>query len=186
MPRRRVADKRKILPDPIFTSDLLGKFINCVMRNGKKSVAEKIVYGALEFVNRAVDKNKETSEGSSESTTQGAAKSSRYAQLDFEAVLNVFEQALENIRPTVEVRPKRVGGVTYQIPVEVRASRRTALAMRWLIKAATDRTEKTMALRLGHEMMDAYTNKGIAVRRREDTHRMAKANQVFANVPHYV
>jgi small subunit ribosomal protein S7 len=183
MPRRRVADKRKILPDPIFGSDLLGKFINCVMRNGKKSVAEKIVYGALEFVNRAVDKKSEASEENG--ATQGD-KSGRYAQLDFEAVLNIFEQALENIRPTVEVRPKRVGGVTYQIPVEVRASRRTALAMRWLIKAATDRTEKTMALRLGHEMMDAYANKGIAVRRREDTHRMAKANQVFANVPHYV
>lgn len=177
MPRRRVAAKRVILPDPKFKSELLSKFINSVMKNGKKAVAEKIVYGALERLNtrlrdkpKKVDKDEET--GGEGSGKQG---------FDADALLDIFDQALDNIRPNVEVRARRVGGSTYQIPVEVRPSRRTALAMRWLKVAASQRSEKTMAQRLSAEILDAYDNKGIAVKKREDTHRMAKANQAFAH-----
>lgn len=175
MPRRRVAAKRVILPDPKFKSELLSKFINSIMKNGKKAVAEKIVYGALERLEaRLIDKskkvaNKEEGEGPSD---QG---------FDTDVLLDIFNRALENIRPNVEVRARRVGGSTYQIPVEVRPSRRTALAMRWLKIAAGQRSEKTMAQRLSAEILDAYDNKGIAVKKREDTHRMAKANQAFAH-----
>jgi len=177
MPRRRVAAKRVILPDPKFKSELLSKFINSVMKNGKKAVAEKIVYGALERLDtrlrdkpKKVDKDEET--GGEGSGKQG---------FDADALLDIFDQALDNIRPNVEVRARRVGGSTYQIPVEVRPSRRTALAMRWLKVAASQRSEKTMAQRLSAEILDAYDNKGIAVKKREDTHRMAKANQAFAH-----
>jgi small subunit ribosomal protein S7 len=177
MPRRRVAAKRIILPDPKFKSELLSKFINSVMKNGKKAVAEKIVYGALERLDtrlrdkpKKVDKDEET--GGEGSGKQG---------FDADALLDIFDQALDNIRPNVEVRARRVGGSTYQIPVEVRPSRRTALAMRWLKVAASQRSEKTMAQRLSAEILDAYDNKGIAVKKREDTHRMAKANQAFAH-----
>ncbi|KXI26838.1 30S ribosomal protein S7 [Paraglaciecola hydrolytica] len=153
MPRRRVVGQRKILPDPKFGSQLLAKFMNVVMLDGKKSTAEKIVYGALEIV------------------AQKAGK----AQLD------VFEDALDNIRPTVEVKSRRVGGSTYQVPVEVRPVRRNALGMRWLVDAARKRGEKSMAQRLAAEMLDAAENKGSAVKKREDVHRMAEANKAFAH-----
>lgn len=179
MPRRRVAAKRVILPDPKFKSELLSKFINSVMKNGKKAVAEKIVYGALERLDvRLKDKSKKVDRGDEEA---GGGESSGKAGFDAEALLDIFDQALDNIRPNVEVRARRVGGSTYQIPVEVRPSRRTALAMRWLKVAASQRSEKTMAQRLSAEILDAYDNKGIAVKKREDTHRMAKANQAFAH-----
>lgn len=153
MPRRRVVGQRKILPDPKFGSQLLAKFMNVVMLDGKKSTAEKIVYGALDIV------------------AQKAGK----AQLD------VFEDALDNIRPTVEVKSRRVGGSTYQVPVEVRPVRRNALGMRWLVDAARKRGEKSMAQRLAAEMLDAAENKGSAVKKREDVHRMAEANKAFAH-----
>ena len=174
MPRRRVAAKRVILPDPKFKSELLSKFINSIMNNGKKAVAEKIVYGALERLEaRLKDKSKKVADRDEE----GASKQG----FDADVLLDIFDQALDNIRPNVEVRARRVGGSTYQIPVEVRPSRRTALAMRWLKVAAGQRSEKTMAQRLSAEILDAYDNKGIAVKKREDTHRMAKANQAFAH-----
>jgi len=153
MPRRRVIATRKVLPDPKFGSEVLAKFVNVVMVDGKKSVAEKIVYGALETA---------------------AEKSSKEA-------LDIFEVALENIRPSVEVKSRRVGGSTYQVPVEVRPSRRNALAMRWLVEASRKRGEKSMALRLAGELVDAADNKGSAVKKREDVHRMADANKAFAH-----
>ena len=153
MPRRRVVGQRKILHDPKFGSQLLAKFMNVVMLDGKKSTAEKIVYGALEIVAAKADK----------------------------AHLDVFEEALDNIRPTVEVKSRRVGGSTYQVPVEVRPVRRNALGMRWLVDAARKRGEKSMAQRLAAEMLDASENKGSAVKKREDVHRMAEANKAFAH-----
>ncbi|BBO29282.1 SSU ribosomal protein S7P [Marisediminitalea aggregata] len=153
MPRRRVVGQRKILPDPKFGSQLLAKFMNVVMLDGKKSVAEKIVYGALDIVAEKTGKDH----------------------------LDVFEEALDNIRPTVEVKSRRVGGSTYQVPVEVRPVRRNALGMRWLVEAARKRGEKSMAQRLAAEMMDASDNKGSAVKKREDVHRMAEANKAFAH-----
>jgi len=153
MPRRRVAARREILPDPKFGSQLLTKFINMVMVDGKKSVAEKILYGALDTV---ADK--------------------RSAQ-----PLELLETALENVRPLVEVKSRRVGGATYQVPVEVRPNRRNSLAMRWLIDASRKRSEKSMAQRLAGELMDAAENKGAAVKKKEDTHRMAEANKAFSH-----
>ncbi|QHJ11742.1 30S ribosomal protein S7 [Paraglaciecola mesophila] len=153
MPRRRVVGQRKILPDPKFGSQLLAKFMNVVMLDGKKSTAEKIVYGALDIV------------------AEKAGKSH----------LDIFEDALDNIRPTVEVKSRRVGGSTYQVPVEVRPVRRNALGMRWLVDAARKRGEKSMAQRLAAEMLDAAENKGSAVKKREDVHRMAEANKAFAH-----
>ena len=153
MPRRRVVGQRKILPDPKFGSELLAKFMNVVMLDGKKSTAEKIVYGALEIVAAKADKTH----------------------------LEIFESALDNIRPTVEVKSRRVGGSTYQVPVEVRPVRRNALGMRWLVDAARKRGEKSMAQRLAAEMLDAADNKGSAVKKREDVHRMAEANKAFAH-----
>ena len=153
MPRRRVVGQRKILPDPKFKSELLAKFMNVVMLDGKKSTAEKIVYGALEIV----------------------------AEKTGKPHLDVFEDALDNIRPTVEVKSRRVGGSTYQVPVEVRPVRRNALGMRWMVEAARKRGEKSMAQRLAAEMMDAQDNKGSAVKKREDVHRMAEANKAFAH-----
>jgi len=153
MPRRIVVGQRKVLPDPKFGSELLTKFVNVVMLDGKKSTAEKIVYGALEV----------------------AAQKSGKAHLD------IFETALDNVRPSVEVKSRRVGGSTYQVPVEVRPTRRNALAMRWLVEAARKRGEKSMALRLAQEMIDASDNKGTAVKKREDVHRMAEANKAFAH-----
>jgi small subunit ribosomal protein S7 len=154
MPRRRVVAKREILPDPKHGSQLLSKFINMVMESGKKSIAEKILYGALDQV---VERRKDVEP------------------------LDLLESALENVRPSVEVKSRRVGGATYQVPIEVRPSRRNSLAMRWLIDAARKRSEKSMALRLAGELMDAADSKGSAVKKKEDTHRMAEANKAFSH-----
>ena len=153
MARRRVAAKREILPDPKFGNRTLSKFMNIVMQDGKKSIAEKIVYGALDRV---------------------AEKSSGDA-------LEMFEKALGNIRPMVEVKSRRVGGATYQVPIEVRGERGMALAMRWLTDSARKRSEKSMGMRLAGEIMDAVESKGSAVKKREETHRMAEANKAFAH-----
>ena len=153
MPRRRVVAKRDVLPDPKFGNKVLAKFINHVMVSGKKAVAERIVYGALDKI----------------------AERSGKDPLEF------FETALESISPVVEVKSRRVGGATYQVPVEVRPSRRMALAMRWLVDAARKRGEKSMDLRLAGEMMDASDKKGAAVKKREDVHRMAEANKAFSH-----
>lgn len=153
MPRRRVAARREILPDPKFGNKTLAKFMNHVMVDGKKSIAEKIVYGALDQVSK-----------------NGSADA-----------LEVFEKALNNIAPMVEVKSRRVGGATYQVPVEVRPERRTALAMRWLVEHARSRGEKSMALRLAGEISDAAAGRGNAVRKREDVHRMAEANKAFSH-----
>jgi small subunit ribosomal protein S7 len=153
MARRRVAAKREILPDPKYGNRTLSKFMNIVMQDGKKSVAEKIVYGAL-------DRVAEKSPGD---------------------VLALFEKALNNIRPMVEVKSRRVGGATYQVPIEVRGDRGMALAMRWLASSARKRSEKSMGMRLAGEIMDAIESKGSAVKKREETHRMAEANKAFAH-----
>jgi small subunit ribosomal protein S7 len=153
MPRRRVVAKREVLPDPKFGSKTLAKFMNHVMVDGKKSVAEKIVYGALNVV----------------------------AENSGSDPLEVFEQALEAIAPMVEVKSRRVGGATYQVPVEVRPERRNALAMRWLVEHSRARGEKSMALRLAGEITDASQGRGNAVRKREDVHRMAEANRAFSH-----
>lgn len=168
MPRRREVPKREILPDPKFHSELLAKFINVLMVSGKKSTAEKIIYGALDVFGERVKKVKRSDDSDSDGS-QGSG------------VLDCFEQALGNVRPTVEVRSRRVGGATYQVPVEVRSDRSIALGMRWLVQSARSRGEKGMMQRLAAELLDAYENKGAAVRKREDTHRMAKANQAFAH-----
>jgi|TARA_X000000950_G_C13900550_1_gene654727 small subunit ribosomal protein S7 len=153
MPRRRVVAKRDVLPDPKFHNQILAKFINHVMVSGKKAVAERIVYGALD----------------------------RVEQKDNPNPIEVFEKALDAIAPMVEVKSRRVGGATYQVPVEVRPSRRLALAMRWLVDSARSRSEKSMSARLAGELMDAAEGRGSAVKKREDTHRMADANKAFAH-----
>jgi small subunit ribosomal protein S7 len=153
MPRRRSVVARQILPDPKFGSQTVAKFINHVMEDGKKSVAEGIVYGALLRINEK-------------------AKSDP---------VEFFENTLEKVRPMVEVKARRVGGATYQVPMEVRPSRRTALAMRWLVEAAAKRSEKTMALRLAGELLDAAEGKGTAMKKRDDVHRMAEANKAFSH-----
>ncbi len=153
MPRRREIPKREILPDPKFGDQQIAKFINMIMRNGKKSTAERIMYYALDNVSSKTNVDS----------------------------VELMERALENVRPMVEVKSRRVGGATYQVPVEVRASRRNTLAMRWLIDAAQKRGEKTMAQKLAGELLDASENKGAAVKKREDTHRMAEANKAFAH-----
>ena len=153
MPRRRVVAKREVLPDPKFGSKVLAKFMNHVMVDGKKSIAEKIVYGALDIV----------------------------AEKSGSDPLEVFEKALESIAPMVEVKSRRVGGATYQVPIEVRAERRNALAMRWLVEHSRARGEKSMALRLAGEMTDASEGRGSAVKKREDVHRMAEANRAFSH-----
>jgi small subunit ribosomal protein S7 len=156
MSRRTQAPKRTILPDPKYGSDLLAKFMNMIMNDGKKSVAERIIYGALD---RITEKD---------------------ADADTKP-LEVLEQALENVKPVVEVKSRRVGGATYQVPIEVRPARRQTLAMRWVIDAARKRSEKSMAHRLAHELMDAADNRGTAVKKKEDTHRMAEANKAFSH-----
>ncbi|MBA3582883.1 MAG: 30S ribosomal protein S7 [Gammaproteobacteria bacterium] len=153
MSRRKSAVRREVLPDPKFGSDRIAKFINMVMRRGKKSIAEQIVYGAIDVI---ADKKKATG-------------------LDF------VDKALDNVSPMVEVKSRRVGGATYQVPVEVRSARRATLAMRWIIDAAKNRGEKSMAQKLAAELMDASENRGSAVKKREDTHRMAEANKAFAH-----
>ena len=156
MSRRTRAPKRNILPDPKFGSELLAKFMNMIMSDGKKSVAERIIYGALDCI--------------SEKETKGDDKA-----------IELLEQALDNVKPMVEVKSRRVGGATYQVPVEVRPARRQTLAMRWVIEAARKRTEKSMAFRLAHELLDAADNRGTAVKKKEDTHRMAEANKAFSH-----
>jgi small subunit ribosomal protein S7 len=153
MSRRHSAEKREVIPDPKFGDIVVTKFMNSIMYEGKKSVAETIVYGAFEQV-------------------EARMKSSP---------LDVFKQALENVAPAIEVRSRRVGGATYQVPVEVRMERRQALAIRWIITAARGRNDKTMVERLSAELMDAANNRGNAVKKREDTHRMAEANRAFSH-----
>jgi len=153
MPRRRIVARRQVLPDPKFGSELLTKFINMLMEDGKKSVAERIIYGALGQV----------------AEKKGAEP------------LGLLGQAMENVRPVVEVKSRRVGGATYQVPVEVRPTRRNSLAMRWIIDAARKRSEKSMALRLAGELMDAADSRGTAFKKKEDTHRMAEANKAFSH-----
>ena len=153
MSRRRVAEKTTILPDPKYGDIVMAKFINIIMRSGKKSIAERIVYGALNDI--AGKGNKEP--------------------------LEVFNKALENIRPIVEVKSRRVGGATYQIPVEVKTTRSMTLAMRWIVDAAKNRSEKDMGSRLAGELLDASENRGTAIKKREDTHRMAEANKAFSH-----
>jgi len=153
MPRRREVPKRVVLPDPKFGSVQVTKFVNMIMRGGKKSVAETILYNALDRIGE-----KATGEP-----------------------MDVLDKALENVSPMVEVKSRRVGGATYQVPVEVRSNRRVALAMRWLIEASRKRGEKSMQLKLAGELMDAAENRGNAVKKREDTHRMAEANKAFAH-----
>jgi small subunit ribosomal protein S7 len=153
MSRRHSAEKREIIPDPKFGDVVVTKFMNSVMYDGKKSTAERIVYGAFEVIEQR-------------------------AKTD---PLAVFKQALENVAPAIEVRSRRVGGATYQVPVEVRLERRQALAIRWLIQAARSRNDKTMVDRLSAELLDASNNRGSAVKKREDTHRMAEANRAFSH-----
>ena len=153
MPRRRVVEKRKILPDPKFQDRTVAKFINNLMREGKKSTGERIIYGAFAVVeNRLKDDP-----------------------------LKVFKKALDNVKPVVEVKSRRVGGATYQVPVEVRPDRRTSLALRWVIGFARNRTEKTMQERLAAELIEAANNRGSSVKKREDTHKMAEANRAFSH-----
>ena len=153
MPRRREVPKREVLPDPKFGSVQITKFVNMIMVSGKKSVAEKIMYNALDRIGE---------KGNGEP-------------------MDILDKALENVSPMVEVKSRRVGGATYQVPVEVRSTRRQTLAMRWLIDAARRRGEKSMQLKLAGELMDASENRGNAVKKREDTHRMAEANKAFAH-----
>ena len=153
MSRRHSAEKREVIPDAKFGDVILTKFMNSIMYDGKKSAAETIVYGALELIEAKIK--------------QGP--------------LPIFEQALENVMPTIEVRSRRVGGATYQVPVEVRSVRRQALGIRWIISAARDRNEKTMTERLSAELLDASNNRGNAVKKREDVHKMAEANRAFSH-----
>ncbi len=153
MPRRREVPKRVMLPDPKFKDQTVAKFINVIMLDGKKSIAEGIIYGALDIIQ-----------------DRGAEKP-----------LDIFYQALENIRPVVEVKSRRVGGATYQVPVEVRPSRRNALAMRWLVESSRKRGEKSMTQRLAGELMDAADNRGAAARKKDEVHRMAEANKAFSH-----
>ena len=153
MPRRREVPKREILPDPLYSSQLVTKFVNVVMLDGKKTVAERLLYDALDIIRERGE----------------------------EDPLKLFKKAVENVKPAVEVKSRRVGGSTYQVPVEVRPGRRLALSMRWLIAAAQNRSEKTMDMRLAGEFMDAAQNRGAAIKKREDTHRMAEANKAFAH-----
>ncbi|TLN04722.1 30S ribosomal protein S7 [bacterium] len=153
MPRRREVAKRVILPDPKFNDRVVAKLINILMIHGKKSTAERALYGALDLVAKRTN----------------------------EDALKVFKKSLDNIRPVLEVKSRRVGGSTYQVPVEIRADRRTSLSMRWLVRYADARSEKTLTDKLAGEIVDAYNNRGAAVKKREDTHKMAEANRAFAH-----
>lgn len=153
MPRRREVAKRVILPDPKYADRVVAKLVNIMMLDGKKSTAERALYGALEIVSEKVN----------------------------EEAVKILKKSLDNIKPMLEVKSRRVGGSTYQVPVEVRAERRVSLAMRWLVKYANDRSEKTVTDKLAGEILDAYNNRGSAVKKREDTHKMAEANRAFAH-----
>lgn len=188
MARRKAAPKREILPDPLFKSQLLAKFINSVMKAGKKSVAERAVYGALDLVVKQLkDTNKlallrpAEGEEASEAPIPKVSGDIREDQPSRDAAIDAFKLALENITPSVEVKSRRVGGSTYQVPMEIRTTRRMTLAMRWLVEFANKRSEKTMVIRLANEILDAVESRGGAVKKREDVHRMAKANQAFAH-----
>ena len=154
MPRRKVVAKRQIDPDPRFNSVLVSKFINNIMQQGKKSIARSIFYDAMDLVEERVNE---------------------------ETPLEVFEKAMEKVRPRVEVKSRRVGGATYQVPIEVRPERRNALAIRWLISFSSKRSGRTMSEKLAGELIDAFNNRGAAVKKREDTHKMAEANKAFAH-----
>jgi small subunit ribosomal protein S7 len=186
MPRRKAAIKREVLPDPLYGSDEVAKFINVVMRAGKKSIAEKIVYNALEMLTDRLKKENK-GEGEGEGGSKGGksggvttAKNKSRGRTQ-EEILDALHKSLNNVAPTVEVKSRRVGGATYQVPVEVAADRGLALAMRWVVQAAKSRSEKTMALRLAAELYEAYLGRGASIKTRDDVHRMAKANQAFAH-----
>jgi small subunit ribosomal protein S7 len=185
MPRRKAAVKREILPDPLYGSESLAKFINVVMREGKKSLAERIVYSAINEASKRLKKDKHKkgeSEGEGGEGKSGSGSSSiKMGEVQNKEGLEILEKAMHNIRPTVEVKSRRVGGATYQVPIEVDTARGIALAMRWIVKAASDRSEKTMILRLAAEIHDAHEGRGTAVKIKDDMHRMAKANQAFAH-----
>ena len=153
MPRRAEVPKREVLPDPVYNSQLVSKFVNAIMLNGKKSVAERILYDALEIIGEQTG----------------------------EDPMKVFKKAVDSVKPAVEVKSRRVGGSTYQVPVEVRPNRRLALSFRWLLESSKRRGEKTMKQKLAGELMDAAENRGAAIKKREDTHRMAEANKAFAH-----
>ena len=153
MPRRAEVPKREVLPDPVYNSQLVSKFVNAIMMDGKKTIAERILYDALEIVG--------------EQTSEDPMK--------------VFKKAVDGVKPAVEVKSRRVGGSTYQVPIEVRPNRRLALSFRWLLESAKRRGEKTMKQKLAGELMDAAENRGAAIKKREDTHRMAEANKAFAH-----
>lgn len=153
MARRRVAEKREILPDPKYNSKLVSRMISVILKDGKKSTAEKIMYGAFDIIKEKVGTDP----------------------------LKVFKTAVENVKPLLEVKPRRVGGATYQVPVEVKPNRKVALALRWIITYARTRKEKTMKERLAGELLDAYNNTGSAIKKKEDTHKMAEANRAFAH-----
>ena len=153
MPRRREVPVRRVMPDPRYNSEMVSRFIACIMSHGKKSTAEKIVYGAFDIIKEKSD----------------------------EGPLEIFEKALENVKPAVEVKSRRVGGSTYQVPTEIRPVRRRALAIRWVIEYSRKRSEKSMATKLAAELMDAANNRGATVKKREDTHKMADANKAFAH-----
>ncbi|MEO5361618.1 MAG: 30S ribosomal protein S7 [Nitrospirota bacterium] len=153
MPRRRVAERKEVLPDPKYNSKIVGKFINILVEDGKKAIAEKICYGAFEIMK----------------TKTG------------DDPLKIFKTSIENVKPLIEVKPRRVGGATYQVPVEIRQQRRLALAYRWIINYSRQRQEKTMTDRLAGELLDAFNNTGSSVKKKEDTHKMADANKAFAH-----
>lgn len=189
MSRRKAAVKQEILPDPLYRSEQVTKFINVVMRSGKKSIAEKIVYSALlgltDRVGREHKKEEatdaESGEGSSSKSSGSSASKKKKRSYGHDEVLDALKKSLGNVSPSVEVKSRRVGGATYQVPVEVNADRGIALAMRWLVQAAKKRSEKTMALRLAAELYEALLGRGASVKTKDDMHRMAKANQAFAH-----
>lgn len=191
MPRRKAAIKREVLPDPMYGSDQVAKFINIVMRGGKKSIAERIMYDALSMLSDRMKKEAKTEDESDNDASKGAGKGARRAtpavvskRAEAQGNADVLEnlhKALGNVAPTVEVKSRRVGGATYQVPIEVTGDRGIALAMRWVVDAAKKRSEKTMSLRLAAELYDACMNRGASIKARDDVHRMAKANQAFAH-----
>jgi small subunit ribosomal protein S7 len=187
MPRRKAAVKREILPDPLYGSEEIAKFINIVMRAGKKSIAERIVYDALSMLSDRLKKEGKSEEevgakGGKKTTTSSIKSKSTVATASGQTeIMENLHRALTTVAPTVEVKSRRVGGATYQVPIEVAGDRGVALAMRWVVNAAKGRSEKTMALRLAAELFDACMNRGASIKTRDDVHRMAKANQAFAH-----
>ncbi len=177
MSRRHRAEKREILPDPVFGDLVLSKFINNVMVDGKKTTAEQIVYSAIEILEtKNVNENKKEDDSEEEGSSEGSATITAKSK-----GLGIFHDALKNVRPKLEVRSRRVGGATYQVPVEVRSERAAALAMRWLIEAARKRSENTMTDRVANELLDAANERGNAIKKKDDTHKMAEANKAFAH-----